>query len=213
METKMKNLPWKNFEKTAKAVIASQTFHNLDEVRQLVEYRYTYQKGINEIIDEILKFNFKFSTLGIDWNFLVSGIIRSFNARPQMFGSWENVVLYEEEITQLKSISLLAAQQIMFFLLIIYKWNSHPSGWIDFTRYQGFVFWDLQNYTRNQQEEVMRVCCAHGLELRVVGSKEPMICFHINWVQNTGKVVAQLKSEDEIKSTFWQLVRNERADF
>lgn len=204
-----KTLPWKNFQKNINQILESQTFTSLTEVRSLVEYRYVNAVSINNIIEEILKFNFKFSTLGINWESLVLGIIRAYNNQSMFTGTWDTVVIFPSEIEKIKQLDRLASRQLMFFFLIVYKWNRHPSGWVNFPREQGFEFWELNQLSNLLKEEAMRECTANGLSLRVVGNKEPMICFHIDWEQPEGAQGINIKGEEEIIPLFWKLIYNE----
>lgn len=205
----MKKLPWKQLNKRLEKAISSNVFSDMQEIHDFILYNYTRGVSLEEVKEKILKFNFKFSVLGIDWLGVILGIVKRFEDAAFISGTWDKVIIYKEEVEKLQYIKELTAQQIMYLLLIIHKWNNHISGWVDFPRMACFDFWEKGGLTNREKEEVMRECTANGLELRVVGNKNPIICFNINWLQKEGKIAFEVKNELDIEPLFKEKIRNE----
>ena len=93
-------------------------------------------------------------------------------------GSFENVVIYDDERDYLSMIENEDERRLLFYFLVIAKWNNHPTWWVRYDRDAAFDFWNMK-YNTKEREEIIKNCCNEGLELRVVGSKNPMICFNL----------------------------------
>lgn len=210
---RMKNSPWMRVTKILEPVLASKTFNTIEEVDLLVDYRYSHGVAIADILDEILKFNFKFNTQYINWERVVLGLIRSYKKRSVFYGDWDNVIISEFEINQIKAIPQRVVRELLWFYLILHKWNGHPSGWVHFVREAGFEFWNIADWSKGQKEETMQMCTACGLELRVVGNKEPIICYRIKWAEEeTPNFGLKIKNEDDIERLYREVIENERTD-
>lgn len=76
----------------------------------------------------------------------------------------------------------LAALLLSF--LAFYRYSFHPSGWIRYEKKNVFHLAGLSRIPVQQQEALTRYLhTRHGLDMRVVGSNQPIPCFGLAWVE------------------------------
>ena len=116
----------------------------------------------------------------------------------------EEFEIYESEVRYLQSVKNEADRKILFLLLAISKYDNHPTGWIKYNRDLLFNFWGLK-LTKPQRSEVIKRCCEIGaIDLRVIGSKNPIVCFKVNFRSyDFANVVAKLRFEDNSITDFY----------
>ena len=116
----------------------------------------------------------------------------------------EEFEIYKSEARYLQSVKNEADRKILFLLLAISKYDNHPTGWIKYNRDLLFNFWGLK-LTNPQRSEVIKRCCENGaIDLRVIGSKNPIVCFKVNFRSyDFANVVAKLRFEDNSIADFY----------
>ena len=57
-------------------------------------------------------------------------------------GSFENVVIYDDERDYLSMIENEDERRLLFYFLVIAKWNNHPTWWVRYDRDAAFDFWN-----------------------------------------------------------------------
>lgn len=128
---------------------------------------------------------------------LISMILKKNLKDSDLQGDFSAVNLYKLELDYLfEQVEDDTVRKLLYLSLIVSKWNNHPSGWVRYDRESLFEFWDL-HYSEEEKKRLMILCNQYGLELRVIGSKNPIICFAVNFkVIETSPVYSLTKGED-----------------
>lgn len=69
----------------------------------------------------------------------------------------------------------------LLFTILLYcaRENWHPTGWIKYDERMVMELGDFKNHKRFL--EITQRASKQGLDFRVVGSKNPILCFKLNW--------------------------------
>ena len=200
----------KQIQQQVDQIIKTKMFNSLSDVKIVVNYLLVNNTPL-DVINRTLKsygWNFKFGSL------TKSEIIEAFSIqkseeKQNIQGTFDNVIIYEDEQEHLLLIDNEDERRLLFYFLIIAKWNNHPSWWVRYDRDAAFDFWEM-NYNIKKREELIRTCCEDGLDLRVIGSKNPMVCFNLFYRMPTGVEVARITCEEDIKKCYEDLFNDER---
>lgn len=72
---------------------------------------------------------------------------------------------------------------LLLSLIVFYRYNYHPSNWVHYDRKNIFYLAGLHMKTAEQQgaltQYLHRFC---GLNMRVVGSNQPIVCYDFSWM-------------------------------
>ena len=187
---------------TINRLLETKEIASLDELKQLTVY-FT-QKGVDvlQILETLENYEIKFEIKGVK----IEEIVRLLVAinPPSKKERQEEFEIYESEVRYLQSVKNEADRKILFLLLAISKYDNHPTGWIKYNRDILFNFWGLK-LTNSQRSEVIKRCCESGaIDLRVIGSKNPIVCFKVNFRSyDFANVVAKLRFEDNSITDFY----------
>ena len=180
---------------TINRLLETKEITSLDELKQLTVY-FT-QKGVDvsQILETLENYKIKFEIKGVK----IEEIVRLLVAinPPSKKEKQEEFEIYESEVRYLQSVKNEADRKILFLLLAISKYDNHPTGWIKYNRDLLFNFWGLK-LTNSQRSEVIKRCCESGaIDLRVIGSKNPIVCFKVNFRSyDFANAVAKLSFND-----------------
>lgn len=73
---------------------------------------------------------------------------------------------------------------LLLSFLAFYRHSFHPSGWIRYEKKNVFHLAGLSRLPIQRQEALTRYLHSrHGLDMRVVGSNQPIPCFGISWLE------------------------------
>lgn len=187
---------------TINRLLETKEITSLDELKQLTVY-FT-QKGVDvsQILETLEKYEIEFEIKGVKIEEIVR-ILVAINP-PSKKERQEEFEIYESEARYLQSVQNEADRKILFLLLAISKYDNHPTGWIKYNRDLLFNFWGLK-LTNPQKSEVIKRCCDNGaMDLRVIGSKNPIVCFKVNFRSyDFANVVAKLRFEDNSITDFY----------
>lgn len=187
---------------TINRLLETKEIASLDELKQLTVY-FT-QKGVDvsQILETIEKYEIKFEIKGVK----IEEIVRLLVAinPPSKKEKQEEFEIYESEVRYLQSVKNEADRKILFLLFAISKYDNHPTGWIKYNRDLLFNFWGMK-LTKPKKSEVIKRCCEIGaIDLRVIGSKNPIVCFKVNFRSyDFANVVAKLRFEDNSITDFY----------
>ena len=187
---------------TINRLLETKEIASLDELKQLTVY-FT-QKGVDvlQILETLENYEIKFEIKGVK----IEEIVRLLVAinPPSKKEKQEEFEIYESEVRYLQSVKNESDRKILFLLLAISKYDNHPTGWIKYNRDLLFNFWGLK-LTNSQKSEVIKRCCESGaIDLRVIGSKNPIVCFKVNFRSyDFANVVAKLRFEDNSITDFY----------
>lgn len=176
-------------------------FPDMKSVEEYIRLRYKRGDSLGTIVEDLKKRAYKFETVGIDWLQIVTTIVRT--SYSVLDGQFHGLYLYEEEIQHLRSVASIEARKFLYLALIVHKWNNHPSGWVRYERDDFFSFWGLHILKNKEKECIAQEAVKYGLELRVVGSKEPIICYNIAFRKDFGDIAAMIDSEQQIRE-WWE---------
>ena len=180
---------------TINRLLETKNIASLDELKQLTVY-FT-QKGVDvsQILETLENYKIKFEIKGVK----IEEIVRLLVAinPPSKKEKQEEFEIYESEVRYLQSVKNEADRKILFLLLAISNYDNHPTGWIKYNRDLLFNFWGLK-LTNSQRSEVIKRCCESGaIDLRVIGSKNPIVCFKVNFRSyDFANAVAKLSFND-----------------
>ncbi len=187
---------------TINRLLETKEITSLDELKQLTVY-FT-QKGVDvsQILETLEKYKIEFKIKGVKIEEIVR-ILVAINP-PSKKERQEEFEIYKSEARYLQSVKNEADRKILFLLLAISKYDNHPTGWIKYNRDLLFNFWGLK-LTNPQRSEVIKRCCENGaIDLRVIGSKNPIVCFKVNFRSyDFANVVAKLRFEDNSIADFY----------
>ena len=187
---------------TINRLLETKEITSLDELKQLTVY-FT-QKGVDvsQILETLEKYEIKFEIKGVKIEEIVQLLV-AINP-PSKKEKQEEFEIYESEVCYLQSVKNEADRKILFLLLAISKYDNHPTGWIKYNRDLLFNFWGLK-LTNSQRSEVIKRCCeSAAIDLRVIGSKNPIVCFKVNFRSyDFVNAVAKLRFEDNSITDFY----------
>ena len=187
---------------TINRLLETKKITSLDELKQLTVY-FT-QKGVDvlQILETLENYEIKFEIKGVK----IEEIVRLLVAinPPSKKEKQEEFEIYESEVRYLQRVENEDDRKILFLLLAISKYDNHPTGWIKYNRDLLFNFWGLK-LTNSQRSEVIKRCCESGaIDLRVIGSKNPIVCFKVNFRSyDFANAVAKLRFEDNSITDFY----------
>ena len=189
------------FESIHPASLDLAVHYRVDDFQTLADYiqvEYNRTGSISKVVDRISKLDYgKLDTRAIDWTALVLGIV---SKKPEMVtGDFHGVYLYQEEIDELRKVDSEEARKFLYLALIVHKWNNHPSGWVKYERDDFFKFWGLKDLKKAEKEQLAQIATAHGLELRVIGQKNPTVCYNVSFRKDCGEIVAMYDNDAQIK--------------
>ena len=187
---------------TINRLLETKEIASLDELKQLTVY-FT-QKGVDvsQILETLENYEIKFEIKGVKIEEIVQLLV-AINP-PSKKEKQEEFEIYESEVRYLQSVKNEADRKILFLLLAISKYDNHPTGWIKYNRDLLFNFWGLK-LTNSQRSEVIKRGCESGaIDLRVIGSKNPIVCFKVNFRSyDFVNAVAKLRFEDNSITDFY----------
>ena len=78
-----------------------------------------------------------------------------------------------------------ALKSLLLAFVCFYRRSHHPTGWIRYDKKNIFYLAGLTKISSAQQEKLTAALHAHcGLDMRVVGSNQPIPCFTISWLRD-----------------------------
>ena len=168
---------------------------SLDELKQLAVYFTQQGLETEQILETLEKYEIKFEIKGVKIEEIVRLLV-TMNP-PLKKEKQEEFEIYGSEVEYLKSIPDEIDRKVLFLLLAISKYDNHPTGWIKYNRDLLFKFWGLK-LTNPQKSAVISRCCKNGaIDLRVVGSKNPIVCFKVNFQNYDFSDTAEILKFDE----------------
>lgn len=83
-------------------------------------------------------------------------------------------------------------KRLLLSFIVFYRDNYHPTGWVRYDRNNIFYLAGLSKISTKQQEKMVNYLhLNYNLDMRVVGSTQPIPCYKIDWLydqENVGKM-------------------------
>lgn len=180
---------------TTERLLQEKVISSLGELKELTIY--LIQQGLNtsQILEILEKCEIKFELKGIKIENIVQILVKM--NPPQKKEKQEEFEIYSSEVEYLKNVGDATERKILFLLLAISKHDNHPTGWIKYNRNLLFKFWGLK-LTSPQKSTIINRCCKNGaIDLRVIGSKNPIVCFKVNFQNYDFSDTAEILKFDE----------------
>ena len=176
-------------------LLQEKVISSLDELKQLTVYFTKQGLDVSQILETLGKYEIKFEIKGVKVDEVVRLLV-TMNP-PSKKEKQEEFDIYASEVKYLKDVSDATDRKILFLLLAISKYDNHPTGWIKYNRDLLFKFWGLK-LTNPQKSAVINRCCKNkAIDLRVIGSKNPIVCFKVNFQSyDFANAVAKLRFND-----------------
>lgn len=97
----------------------------------------------------------------------------------------DEIVIYQSEKEYLEKISDIDTRKQVLCLIIWKKMHDHPSGWIKFDREKVFklIYTDKEFVEQEKNLKAYNNCFSNYAELRVIGSKNPIVCYSIPYME------------------------------
>ena len=176
-------------------LLQEKAISSLDELKQLTIYFTQQGLDISQILETLEKYEIKFEIKGVK----IEEIVRLLVAinPPSKKEKQEEFEIYASEVEYLKGVGDATDRKVLFLLLVISKYDNHPTGWIKYNRDLLFKFWGLK-LTNPQKSAVINRCCKNkAIDLRVIGSKNPIVCFKVNFQSyDFANAAAKLRFDD-----------------
>lgn len=135
---------------------------------------------------------------------IISLIYCKFKDEIDELRDFEDVNIYEEEYLFLKEISDLTERKILYTFLVLSKYNDHPSGWIRYEKDFIFDLWGLK-VNGAKKVELLNTCCKDGLDLSVIGGKNPIACFKVRFRTIQDKPFIKINKFCDLKKIYFEL--------
>lgn len=181
-------------------ILKTKKIFSLTELKDFCEYMVEQGVGTDRIIEVLADYDVQVGIKGVNLQDLVRVVVAKTEPTTKK-GKNEEITFYKSEVEYLKNIDDDVERKILYLLLAISKYDNHPSGWIKYKRELLFKFWGFY-FTNSQKTEIMNRCCESGaIDLRVVGSKNPIVCFKVNFQAfDFGEEMATIRFEDIFES-------------
>ena len=101
---------------------------------------------------------------------------------------YKDIVLYNDEIEYLKTCTNNEVRKLLYSFLIYSKLYPHESNWIKYDKDAIFELSGLE-CSDNKRVLLFSDCLKYKIDLTVIGSKNPIICFKFMFPQDDNRVV------------------------
>ena len=116
-------------------------------------------------------------------------------AQVDKLASIEEYDWSETEETFLNSLEDKTLRRVMFALMLWTKEHPHEGGWIDFDLWNIFIrFFTAKEVDEIKHSDTLQKLIPYGFDMRVVGSKNPTVCFQIS-VEEGGEIIGKVSAE------------------
>lgn len=108
---------------------------------------------------------------------------------PTIFITLKDYERFMEKIQLSNTPPTEQLKSLLFSFMVFYRDNYHPTGWVRYDRKNIFYLAGLSSLSAQKQEKLVNSLHDHfGLDMRVVGSNQPIPCFKINWLYDQDDV-------------------------
>ena len=178
----------KKINRDINTIIQSRSIANIDELIAVVNSYKASGYVFEYIVSELDDWDFN---IGIDENLLPRYLLIEKVFNKKIVSSEAGEILCDIKITQpefnfLKKVKEEDVRKLLYFALVYSKAHDHPTHWIKYDRDVWFNAMGL-NYKEPKRKEIITKCFDNGLELRVIGAKQPIVCYKVNFRMDEGR--------------------------
>ena len=186
----------------ARKIIESGKIKNIKDLRTVVEYWYSMGNSEADILNTIGDMEFCWQIKTISPEDIVRVIIQECVLNSYKL-SIDSLTVYKSEVESLLKIQDSEVRKLMYCFLVYSKMNNHSSGWI---RYDKDIIFKLGGFSINIGNKYISECCKNGLELRVIGTKHPLVCFRIGIKKIDGEQYFTLEKISDVMDKYKEFI-------
>lgn len=186
-------------------IMETKKIQSLEDLRNLVICCIKDSLSVDDTI-RIINSDYEvlFNLKGIPLTQIISLIYCKYKNDIDEIKEFSEIGIYESEFLFLKDIVNVSERKILYTLLVLSKYNDHPSGWIKYEKDFIFELWGLK-LSNKQKTELLNQCCEDGIELSVVGSKNPIICFKVKFRDIDNNLFIKIPTFKDLKKIYFEL--------
>lgn len=186
-------------------IIDSDNFQNLEEVRTFVSFLHSSCYPYEQIVEKLKSKHWYFSEADIIKNKIIPVLITMATSQKYR-NNPQQIILYKSEMKILSDITQPLSRKFLYAALIQAKQNYHHSGWIKYDRDSFFNVWKIKTLTEKEKVEAVNICYDKGLiDFRVIGSKNPLVCYQVPFMAFEGEIQCSILEEDKYTQFYYIL--------
>ena len=185
--------------RTGKQIVESRQLLKAEEVYPAVLYLAKQQKSEEDVVNEVIKYNRQFDIL----NIVFEKIARQLYLRAQD-EIQQNVYvgITASEIDFLTDIDDVGERKLLLLLLVAAKQSNHPSGWDAYNKAEYMRVLGVAKKPEQYAAWIKPACDDGYVELRVIGSKNPILCFKLSYRNDESPIIGQIKTMSQLDTFF-----------
>ena len=185
--------------RSGKQIVESRQFLKAEEVYPAVLYLAKKGQDEENTVAEICKYDRQFEMLSIVFERIAHELYikAQEEIRQNVY-----VQITENELTFLKQIEDVGERKLLLLLLVAAKQSNHPSGWDNYAKTEYMRVLGVAKKPEKYAAWIQPACEQGYVELRVVGSKNPILCFKLSFRDDDGPVVGQIKTVSQLDTFF-----------
>lgn len=189
---------YKNMDDFINKIIQRKKIKSIDELRSVIKYWREKGNSDSDICQTLNDFDFVWPIKTIKPIDIIDALLKNFDSEFY-YKCADDIKVYKTELEKLIEIKNKDTRKMMYCFLIYSKINDHTSGWIRYNK--DFIF-DLCGVSEKQGNACIPSCCKNGLELRVIGTKHSLICFHLDFKRIDGEVAFIIENYNDIMKKY-----------
>lgn len=188
--------------KIVSKVISSKTISTIKELKTIVAYWkenvFSYE-DLEQFIS-VLKIDLPIKTVSKEE--IIKTMLQNPNGSLSNF-IYKDIVLYNDEIEYLKTCTNDEVRKLLYSFLIYSKLYPHESNWIKYDKDAIFELSGLE-CSDNKRVLLFSDCLKYKIDLTVIGSKNPIICFKFLFPQDKERTVfKEISCGDNINKMYY----------
>lgn len=184
--------------KKARKIIESGKIKSVSDLKYVVKYWYSMGNSSSDIVNTVKDMDFCWQIKTISPSEIIEIIIQECSLE-EYESIIENICIYNNEIDFLKQIEDDNVRKLMYCFLIYSKINNHSSGWI---RYNKDAIFKMCGFSYDFGNKCVSACCKNGLELRVIGAKHSLVCYHLGFRKIDGDIYLKINKYDDVMKAY-----------
>lgn len=185
---------YKDINTRVNNIIKQNKIKNIEDLKIIIKYWRECGNNDADIKQTLKDMNFVWQIKTVDPDSIIDVILHDYDL-DLYHKIINNIVIYKLEVEKLLQIKNKDVRKIMYCFLVYSKMNDHISGWI---RYNKEFIFELCGISERHGNSLISSCCKNGLELRVIGTKHSLICFHLDFKRIDGEIAFVIDNYSDI---------------